>query len=446
MTRPEVRVGGFWVSSISPQGWGGLKHSSRPNGSWQASWTIPDTRTWRHPSLIYGAAVEIFLGPLAVWAGTLEEPDWDAGEFIALGACRDAETAVAITAAGAVSTAPNTVIDAAITRGVLPWSRVGNFGTTPVGDLDTSGGLVTIQSVLDAWAQANNSGWRVDNQRRLIVSPTSEATVDWLIAPGSGVLGSAAEERVDRIFVRYIDSTTGRRATASYPATTPAGGVEKPVDITDRGRMTAAAAASVAQGMWSDLQGRSGWTNGLALKGGQVTTRGGIVADLATVRGGQTARLLGVPDARGIARHTDIVIGDADYDWEEDEIQINPVGLAARDTESVLEQVGNLAVEATSRLSRNGGPFAEATGSVVVSVTSSTVGTATVTLPAGRFTVTPIIEAIVTGSSVWMAYLPGTASESSFSVGVRQVQGTATTASVTVLWTARQMTATSASG
>lgn len=76
-TRPEVRVGGFWLSSIAPQGWGQLEHSTRTNGSWQASWTIPIVRTWRHPALVYGAKVEVFLGPICIWSGTLEEPNWD---------------------------------------------------------------------------------------------------------------------------------------------------------------------------------------------------------------------------------------------------------------------------------------------------------------------------------------------------------------------------------
>lgn len=351
VTRPEVRVGGFWLSSIVPQGWGGLRHSTRPNGSWQASWTIPNSRTWRHPALVYGALVEVFLGPVCVWSGTLEEPDWDSGDFTALGACRDGETAVAITAAVEASTAPNTVIDQGIARGVLSWTRIGNFGTAAVGETEGDGGLVTIQSVLDAWAQENNSGWAVDNERNLIIRPTDETTVDWLIVPGSGVLGSAAEERVDRVFVTYISSTTGRRARASFPASTPVGGVEKGSDITDRGRMSAAKAADIAEGIWSDLQGRSGWTNGLTVIGGQVTTLGGTVADLALVKAGDTMRLLGVPDPRGVAHNLDVVIGDTDYDWTDDELQVNPVGLAARDDASVLEQVGNLAVDALAKAS-----------------------------------------------------------------------------------------------
>ena len=445
VTRPEIRVGGFWLSTIAPQGWGQLRHATRKNGAWQVSWTIPNARTWRHPALVYGAEVDLMLGPICLAAATLEEPDWDAGEFVALGACRGGETAVSITGAGATTTKPNTAIDAAIARGVVSWTRVGNFGTTAVGDIDSSGGLVTLQSVLDAWAQENDSNWAVDNQRNIVIAPTDETAIDWLIVPGSGVLGSAAEERVDRIFVRYVDSTTQRRATISYPASTPAGGVEKPVDITDRGPMTSTKATSIATGMWSDLQGRSGWTNGLTLKRGQVTTLGGVEADLALIKGGDTVRLLGVPDQRGVALHTDVVIGDTEYDWEEDEVQVNPEGLAPRDVESVLEQVGNLAVDALARTSREQGPFAEAAGAQSVAVSASASGSASISFPAGRFTVAPIVTCAATGSSIYVVSTSNV-TDTGCDLVVRHIDGTAITASIPVRWHAVQMTGTSAAG
>ena len=351
VTRPEVRVGGFWLSTIVPQGWGGLHHQTRRNGAWEASWTIPATRTWRHPALVYGAPVEVYLGPILLFVGSLAEPDWDSGEFIAEGACRDGETAAALTSGLVASTAPNTVIDAARTRGVLSWTRVSNFGTTPVGETD--GGVTTVQAVLDAWDEENNSTWAIENTlaRGLIIRPSNELVPTWYVTPGSGVLGSASDERVDRVFVRYISTTNGRRATASYPASSPVGGVEKTADITDRGAMDATKATTIAQGIWKDSQGRSGWTNGLSLKGGQVTNPGGTEVDLALIKAGDTMRLLGVPDPRGVAHNLDVVIGDTDYDWEEDELQANPVGLAARDEETVLERIGNIAVDAMAKAS-----------------------------------------------------------------------------------------------
>lgn len=392
VTRPEIRVGGFWLSSIAQ--WSGLKHATRRTGSWQCSFDLAMDRMWRHPAITYAAPVELMYGPTCLWSGALEEPDWDSGEMIALGAARDGETTIALNGAGDSSTAPNTVIDAGIASGGLSWTRLDDFGTTPVGEGEDVGGLVTIGSVLDAWAQREDSGWRVDPARRLRIAPTDESEPTWFVTPGSGVLGSASDERVDRIYARYTSSVTGQRATVHYPTTGPAR-IQKPIDITDRGHMSAAAATDIAKGQWSDLAGRSGWTNGLTLKRGQVTTKGGGEVDLALIEGGDTMRLLGVPDPRGLAHHVDVIIGDTDYDWTEDELQVNPVGIAARDPESALEAVGNLAVDAMAK-ARSAGSTRPLIGTEVVSFASTSSHVRTVTFPAPLPKAPRIVHAVIT--------------------------------------------------
>jgi hypothetical protein len=193
---------------------------------------------------------------------------------------------------------------------------------------------------LDARAEDvdNPIGWRVDRQRVLRAVEDSEDEVDWFIVPGAGEMGAADDERVDRMFVRYLVSGgSGTLATASYPASTPAGGIERGADITNRGELTATAAGKIAEGVWRKMNGHSGWTNGLTVTRSQVTTPGGIAANLALIKAGDTMRLLGVPDPRGLNHHIDVVIGDTEYDWSAGTIQLNPVGLAARTFEAVLE-------------------------------------------------------------------------------------------------------------
>lgn len=345
VTRPEVRVGGFWLSGLVSH-WGGLKHSTRTNGDWQASWSVALRHGQRHPALVRGARVEIYLGSICVWAGVLSEPDWESGEMVALGSSREGEQAPALTSGGKSTTKPNTGIDQGIARGVLTWTRIGDFGSTAVGNDDDEGGIYSIRSLLDAWADENLSGWHVGPDRRLVVKVPTETDPAWFVVPGSGELGSADDDRVDRIFVRYQSSTNGRLATTSYPAASVVGGIEQTLDLTDRGRMTSTKATNIAQREWSKLQGRNGWTNGLTLTVGQVTTRGGIPADLALIRAGDAMRLLGVRDDRGLAHNTDVIIGETEYDWDEGSIQLNPVGMAARGETSVLEQVGEIAASA----------------------------------------------------------------------------------------------------
>jgi hypothetical protein len=380
-TRPEVRLTTadgttFLLSSIVPKGaWGKLRHSFRLNGAWAASWSIPNTTTWRHPALVYGVRVEIVLGPIVVWSGTLEEPDWDAGTFTAIGAAREAETTFGLDALGNASTKPNEAIDTAIAAGDLTWTRVGDFGNTAVGDASGTDGVVSLTSILDAWAKKNNSRWYVNEMRQLIIAPLDENTPKYLIVPGSGVLGSASEQRVDRIYARYIDSTTGRRTTVVYPTAGPAR-VKRPADFTKDGAMTAADAQTRVQTLWTQNNaGRSGFTNGWTLTHGQITYLGGGLADGALVKAGETVAALGLPDTRGLAQNTLVVLGDTDYDWEDDELQANPNGLVDRDPESVLTQVGNLAAEALARSAAGQGPGVFPAGTPAVVGTAPPAGT-----------------------------------------------------------------------
>jgi hypothetical protein len=343
ITRPEVRIDGWWLSGIVP--WGDLKTATRQTGDWQASWSIirpPTKKTLRHPAFRSGAPVEVKIGPVVVWVGALTEPDWDAGEMTALGAPREAEGAAPLTAGGEVTSKPNTAVDQGIVRGALGWTRGDDFTNTEIVSSDGTAQFNSVARLLDAWAadDDNPTGWRVGRDRVLRIAADTETDPAWFITPGSGELGVADDERVDRVFLRFSDSTdSGNFHTASWPATTPVGGTEKLAAITNLGQITPTKAQNLAKGIWRKMQGRSGWTNGLNVNRSQVTTEGGIAADLGLIKAGDAMRLLGVPDPRGLAHNLDVVIGDTDYDWAAGTIQLNPVGLAARTFEAVLEDL-----------------------------------------------------------------------------------------------------------
>lgn len=340
-TRPEVWVDGWPMSGISP--WGDLHTQTRLTGDWQISWAMirhPRKQLVRHPAFHSGAPVELKLGPAVCAVGSLAEPDWDSGQLIALGSPREGEGALALTGAGATTTKPNTAIDAAIARGALNWTRVSSFGTTAIGDADNVADIKSIARLLDAWAEDNDNpaGWRVDRKRALRSVTDTESDPIWFVVPGAGELGVADEERVGRVFVRYLVSGGGGAlATASYPAATPAGSIERGADITSRGALTAGDAEAIARGIWRKMSGRSGWTNGINVTRSQITSKGGLAANLALIKAGDAMRLLGIQDPRGLNHHLDVVIGDTDYDWSAGSIQLNPVGLAARTFEAVLE-------------------------------------------------------------------------------------------------------------
>lgn len=343
-TGPEVFVDGYPVSGIAPV-WSDLHTTTQLTGDGQVSWTIiraPHKRLQRHPALHTGARVEVRLGPIVVWVGALTEPNWDSGEFVALGAPREAEGALALTGAGETTTKPNVAVDQAIARGALDWTRGDSFAVGPIGVGDGAADIHSVARLLDAWTDDDdNAGqWRVGRDRVLRAVTDVETNPRWFVTPGAGEMGVADDERVDRVFVRFSDAGDGGAFhTESWPAATPTGGIERGADITGRGPMTAAAAQKLAKGIWRRMQGRSGWTNGVQVDRSQITTPGGIAANLALIKAGDAMRLLGVPDPRGLDHHVDVVIGDTDYDWSAGTIQLNPVGLADRTFESVLDTV-----------------------------------------------------------------------------------------------------------
>lgn len=337
---PQIRVGGMWLSTIA--GWGDLEVKHGRNGPFEATWNMALGDTERPSPLIRNARVEVYAGPTMVWCGALGQPDWDAKSFAAIGIARQAEGAECMTSGGAITSKPNTAIDQAAARDVVWWTRAGDFGNTDIagveGDVsndDPDPGKLT--DLLDLWARENDSQWRVTADGRLVIDPEDETEPDWLILPGVGVLGEADDDVADRVFIRYNDSTAGKIRYASYPASTPANGIERRGSVVKRGPMSASRALAIATGMYRQAQaGRIGWTNGIEVTDQQIITKGGHPANLALIRAGQTVRMLDTPDPRNGGRNLDFVIGESTWRPVERTVQLNPVGMVKRTWEELL--------------------------------------------------------------------------------------------------------------
>lgn len=94
-----------------------------------------------------------------------------------------------------------------------------------------------------------------------------------------------------------------------------------------------------------------------------------------------------------------------------------------------------------------GSPFAVAAGSVTVSMSSSVSGTATVTFPASRFSVAPIVQLTkqsAAGPATLLVPMVTAVSSSGCTVGL--YGPSAVTVDVPVHWTATQMTSSAAAG
>ncbi|WP_370290234.1 hypothetical protein [Nocardioides sp.] len=339
MSTPNIRVAGRWLSREAR--FGDLEVTWGIHGAEQATWEMPLKATERPAWLGRGALVQVYDASLCVWQGTLAQPDFDSGQFAAIGIARQGESAACLTSAGAVTSAPNTAINAAIARGVVSWVRAADFGSTPIAGADATGTTSdpdpgSLTNLLDLWANEQDKQWRVTDDGRLIQATDSEAAPTWLVLPGAAELGVADDNALDRLFLRYVD-TSGYYRTASYPASTPAGGIERRASIISRGPMDSARASAIAAGIYNAAQaGRTGWTNSLDLVAEQIITPGGKRPRPSAIRPGDTTKILGQRDPRSGSPSTSVVIGEVTWRPSEARVQIKPVGKVARTYDEIL--------------------------------------------------------------------------------------------------------------
>lgn len=334
----EVVVDGRPLTSISV--WGDLEVTHRwPLGSWEAKWSMPLDPWRRPPQLRVNAPVQVKVGPRVIWGGDLAEPNWSEGTFVATGACRQGEGAIALdNATGQTTSIPNKAVDDAVIRGKLNWTRPFSISAVSLGTADETDRLNYVSALLDAYAQSVSQRWYVDPLRAVRVS-ADPTTPFALLRPDNGVLGTAVEAQVGTVVGRYSDSTTHTLKNVSYGTGLP----EQGVDWTARGEMSAAAAAALCQGVWTPLQAQPGWTNGLMVRPGELQSIGGVELPLWRFTAGSMVRILGLRDLRGLSANTDVVAAETIWTATGDEsLRINPVGKVARDIRSLAEGEGGV--------------------------------------------------------------------------------------------------------
>lgn len=340
------------LSTVAP--WGDIEVTHRRPGPWACSWEIslpgrPGTRRWPR-MLVEKAWVEVYSDTRRTWSGVLDQPDRNSGLLRAVGIARLGEGVQPFNGSGAITSIPNVLLDAGIARGALPWHRGGDFGDTPIGGPDGGTGVEdpdpgSTQDVLNAvsiqssGANSHDHQWYVTPEGLLSARVEDENSVDWLILPGAEELGVASDDRTDVVCLRYLSSASGVARTARYPATSPPGPIERKASIVHLGPMSPTDALDRAEGMWrACLAGRTGWTNGLLLRPGMVTSLGGQRADLSRILPGDAVRVMDQPDPRyGRSGDIQLVLDETIWRPGRMEKQINPAGLAARTWEQVME-------------------------------------------------------------------------------------------------------------
>lgn len=345
--RHSLRIGGVWAYEIAS--WGELEWSTRwPLGCYEASWSMI-LRPGERPSAIHvGATVSIWDGSTRIWKGTLAEPNWSEGKFTADGLYAQGSKYMALDGAGNSTSSQTTAVDAAITLG-LPWTRqpppfVGALSTAAVTTLTDN--INTITQLNDAVCDRGGTGgtavrWMVD-ENGLVQNLPDPTVVTWHLAPGSIDLGQTDGGYASALQVRYLDSTTSTYKTNRVADTALAnayGYAEDPVDLTPLGPISSTIATQTGQSILAATKGRIGWTESIEVTAGQLTTPGGLPADLSSVRGRDLIRAFDVPTPLQNLPYVDLVVGEAVYAAGSDVVRLSPVDKQPRTLAEVTEDI-----------------------------------------------------------------------------------------------------------
>jgi hypothetical protein len=352
-----------WLAQIGPTGsWGDLSFSTRwgdgASGMFEASWTMALPPGFEGPLLRRGTLVEIFDGPWRIGSPLiLSEPAVGAGldepwSFNATGIGREVEGDNSFfcfrTSDGETTTVPSEAVDYAIANGWRIAGRDSNVPTGAIGGTATTDELMTVGSLLNEVNKVYTTRWAVngENVLKFYADPTSPT---YQISPGAVALGTADDDFASVVKFRYIDSTTGKATTVTSTNTNVAarfGNRTYGVNRVNMPAMSAATAQGYADAILALSKGRLAWTNGLTVTPNEILTMGGRPADLSKVAedvgNGCMVRLHGIwSDLLEYNGQTwlDIVIGEAKYTDGAQTIQLNPIGLAARDLASFAEAV-----------------------------------------------------------------------------------------------------------
>lgn len=317
----------------------GLQWSHGEHGCLSASWRMGLKPNTYPRALTANASVEIWDGPIRVWAGYLSEPvpgsPWELhakGWYAAFG------NLLALDSTPAPTAIPDTAVDEAIARASLPVTVGSVLQATSITSADETVALNYVLPLLDTYAEQNGMRWMVDADR--VLTLYSDPTVAHFILDSPDPLrGTADDDYVTHVFPRFVSSLDVDGAPDGWglgevsTASTPAGIRERGMDVTDRGLMTEPDAEGYAQGQL-DLNGaRMGYTNALTVAFGDLLRPGGTPARFAHVRNGQLVQSFNAADASGqvqLGMIANFVSGETTYVDGERTILIKPVGLASR--------------------------------------------------------------------------------------------------------------------
>jgi hypothetical protein len=319
-----------------------------PGGCNELSFTAPTTYGTRIASLLRSAPVSLTWGGFPIWAGSILEPEWNGSQVqvAAQGAFKEGTQYAPLDSSNQpTDNAYDAVGWAVVARG-LNWQR--DEASIPNASLGSTSVYANVAGLLDDHAQKLGQRWAVGADR-VVFMRADPTTPSYHVRTGAVDLGIATDSYASNVVLLYNDSTAGAVRTVTYPAF-GAGGVyeatyghaESMIDKTDLAPMSAATASGIAQAVYERTTQKPGFTNGLELGYGEILDAKWQPihpARVAIEAWGKAVRIHGVPDTALATTYTDFVVGSTSYTAGSSTVTVNPIGLAARDQESVLTEI-----------------------------------------------------------------------------------------------------------
>lgn len=312
-----------------------------PYGCLEASWQMDLTPNTFPKALSKDAHVEIWDGPVRVWAGFISETTpGDSWEVHAKGWHAAFTNLLCLNALStAPSAVPNVAVPAAITRAGLPVVVGSTLSATSITSGTETVANNYVLPFLDAYAESLGQRWAVDENYVLTVAadPTEHY---YVLNSDTALRASADDDYVTDIYPRFVatvNATTGDADSwgLGHVGVTapPAGRRERGMDVTDFGLMTQSASEALAQGQLALNSARMGYTSGFELSAGELLRPGGSPSRPALVKAGRVLRGFTVADASGAVQlglTQDVLIGRTTYTDGAATVSVLPVGLAPR--------------------------------------------------------------------------------------------------------------------
>jgi hypothetical protein len=340
---PSVYVGGQKVDTLAPiselvlacewpQGSGlGV------GGPVSASFGIILPPSKRPGWLVKNALAEVRMDGLCLLAGFVAEVDWIEGRVSINGAATEGGTTLCLDGSGATSSTPDTILDAAISRGALSWNRPASISTTPLVTGDATAALNYVTDMLGQFGKANTGSRVYVDPARSVRIGSDPTTPGIVVEAGSGELPWVSEDQATRLAGRWADAS-GVLSTAFAGS----GAIERAIDMTPLGPLTSTQASTILGNILTQLTS-GGWGGGLTLTTNQIIGTPHLATVFLLAAQGLMVRLNGQRDPRPDrlpVSCVDFIVERAEWHVADNVIVLTPRGMVAREFAAVLSDFG----------------------------------------------------------------------------------------------------------